>query len=122
MLRFPFVSRMLAVGLLLLAALFPVGMMPGMGQDGQVVMVLCSGNGPVQMVLDPMTGAFHKAPAQGGPACDWAGAQAALDVAPPVVVPVAVVVRRAGPDLAVALWRPAYDPRGLWARGPPVSI
>lgn len=109
---------------LLLSALFPVGLMPTEGRDGQMVMVLCSGNGPMLMVVDPVTGAYHQTPAKrGGLACDWAAAQAVPDLAGPIALPAMPTrVRRAGPAFTAHLWRPAHDPLGIWARGPPASI
>jgi len=109
---------------LVLSALFPVGLMPTQGRDGQMVMVLCSGNGPMLMVLDPATGELRQAPAtRRQTACDWATAQALSDLATPVALPaLPAKVRRAGPAFAANLWRPAHDPRGIWARGPPSSM
>ena len=118
------VLRLAVVLPLLLAALFPVGLMARTGADGQMVMVLCTGDGPVQMVLDPVTGQFHKAPPTSDrTGCDWAMSQVAGDIAPPAPLPLPPdAMSRAAPALAVALWRPAHDPRGIWARGPPASV
>lgn len=117
--------RGLAVVLpLVLAALFPVGVMPGQDQDGQTVMVLCSGDGPMLMVLDPITGEFRKAPASSAKSsCHWAHGPALADLALPQPVPVPILLtRRAALPLAAALWMPAHDPRGIFARGPPVPV
>lgn len=116
--------RGLAVVLpLVLAALFPVGVMPGQDQDGQTVMVLCSGDGPMLMVLDPVTGAFHKAPASGKSACHWAAGPALAALPTPQALPVPVLLtRRAALPLSAALWQPAHDPRGIFARGPPIPV
>ncbi|MCW1918924.1 hypothetical protein NX862_09160 [Rhodobacter sp. KR11] len=105
--------------LLMFSAQFQVGLMPAEDASGQMVMVICSGDGPMMMVLDPQTGELRQAPPSTTKSgCHWASA----DVA---VVPVSLPVVIAAPVRAVShvtesdLWRPAHDPRGLWARGPP---
>lgn len=41
----------------------PPGLMLTQGEDGEIVMALCSGNGPTRMWLDPETGKWsHEAP------------------------------------------------------------
>jgi hypothetical protein len=105
--------------LLIFSAQFQVGLMPAKGAAGQVVMVICSGDGPMMMVLDPVTGTFHKAPSDTRKSgCDWVGAHAAI--APETVLPVLMAqVQAVAPVIEADLWRPAHDPRGIWARGPP---
>ena len=109
--------------LMALVALFavPPGVMPGTAADGQLQMVICSGAGPVAMMLDPATGEMKPAapdPARTG--CDWGMALAVTDLPTPVALPQhAFASRRAAPQRAAMLWRPAHDPRGIWARGPP---
>ena len=116
--------RLLAVLPLVLMALVPSGVMSGEGRDGQQVLVLCSGEGPVRMVLDPETGTLKKAPAPEGKAgCDWAGAQAVPDLVQPIAIlrplrPVVAVLRPVMPRAVVARYRPA----GLGARGPPIPM
>jgi hypothetical protein len=53
--------RLVVVLPLLTLGLFPAGVMPGRGADGGIALVLCSGNGPLLMVLDPATGSFRQA-------------------------------------------------------------
>ena len=85
------------------------------GASGSLVMVLCTGDGTVEMAVDLGTGA-----PQTKQRCDWAAAHAAvLNVAPFALPSATAAYHRAAPALAIALWRAAYDPRNLWARGPP---
>lgn len=120
------VTRLLAVVAALGLAALPQGAMPHVGTAGALELVLCSVDGPVTMVVDPITGET-KRKAPGGsakPACDWATAHGpvALIAAPLPPSPPQTLDRRAAPSLAVALWRPAHDPRGLYARGPPSLV
>lgn len=119
-------ALMLLPALLALAvlALVPVGVMPEQDASGGIVMVICSGDGPVSMTFNPATGEVTPAkPTPAKPGCDWAMAQFISDLAQPVALPVpAFGTRRATPALAVDLWRPAHDPRGIQARGPPSVI
>ena len=104
--------------LLIFSAQFQVGLMPAQGAEG-MVMVICSGDGPMMMVLDPATGEFRPAPPSTKKSgCDWAGCGLALvpvQELPPLVTQVTPVA----PVIETDLWRPAHDPRGIWARGPP---
>lgn len=104
--------------------LLPAGVMPAQDAAGGIVMVICSGEGPVSMTFDPATGTVTPAkPAPAKPGCDWAMAQTIADLALPVALPLpALGTGRAAPALAADLWRPAHDPRGLQARGPPSAI
>lgn len=118
--------RLLAVLAVLSLGLIPPGVMAEQGADGGIEMVLCAGDRAATMVLDPTTGeARPKQNSQSAkPGCDWAMAQAAADLAP---LPFALAqppaqARRAAPALANDLWRPAHDPRGLYARGPPTLV
>lgn len=118
--------RLLTACALLGLVLLPPGVMPHVGASGALEMVLCSAQGPVTMVIDPVTGETHRKPPADSakPACDWAMAQpiAALQASlPPLAAPVQLD-RRATPARANALWRPAHDPRGLYARGPPSVV
>ena len=116
--------RLAVVVPLLALGLFPTGVMPGQDQDGTVVLVLCSGNGPMLMVLDPATGTFQKAPPSAPKtACDWAMAQVGVTLPPAIALPLPPTTKvRASFALASLDFRPAHDPRGLYARGPPLLI
>lgn len=111
------------LALVVLAAL-PPGVMPRQNEDGGLVMVICSGQGTVQMVLNPLTGEMQpKAPEDDRASCGWAMAQALPDLVQPFALAApAAVTRAATPATAAPLWRPAHDPRGLYARGPPSLI
>ena len=116
--------RLLVVLPLLALGLFPAGVMPTLGSDGGMVLVLCSGDGPMLMTVDPATGTFKKAPPSAPKtACDWAMAQAGgtLPAAMTLPLPPQNLVR-AAPALASLDYRPAHDPRGIYARGPPSLI
>ena len=116
--------RLLVVLPLLALGLFPAGVMPTLGSDGGMVLVLCSGDGPMLMTVDPATGTFKKAPPSAPKtACDWAMAQAGgtLPAAMTLPLPPQTLVR-AAPALASLDYRPAHDPRGIYARGPPSLI
>ena len=97
--------------------------MPVQAPDGGITMVICSGAGAVSVVIDPETGEAlpHEAPEDGR--CSWAqmAAAAVLPEAAPLLVPVAVP-QVWQPVAAHDLWRPAFDPRGLFARGPPATV
>lgn len=123
-LAFSLFPRLLAVLAVLGLSLLPPGVMPDMAADGSIEMVLCSGEGAVTMVYDPATGETRpKQDRQSAkPGCDWAMAQDTAGLGP---LPFALALpepstRRASPALAADLWRPAHDPRGLYARGPPL--
>ena len=89
------------------------------GASGSLVMVLCTGDGAVEMAVDLGTGNKTDAP-QTKQRCDWAAAHAAvLNVAPIALPTAAVTHHRATATLANPDWRAAHDPRNLWARGPP---
>ena len=116
------ISLWLVVPFVLLS-LVAKGYMPVQAPDGGITMVICSGAGAVSVVIDPETGEAlpHEAPEDGR--CSWAqmAAAAVLPEAAPLVVPVALprAMQPASPD---DLWRPAFDPRGLFARGPPATV
>ena len=87
--------------------------------SGLLVMVLCTGDGAVEMAVDLGTGNKTDAP-QIKQRCDWAAAHATvLDAAPFALPTAAVTHHRATATLANPVWRAAFDPRNLWARGPP---
>ena len=117
--QLPALLALVALGIL------PPGVMPQLAGDG-IEMVLCSGDGAVTMVLDPATGELSpkQEPNSGKPGCDWAMAQALADLpAQATALPLPMfTTHRAQRDLAADLWRPAHDPRGIYARGPPTLI
>lgn len=107
-------------------AILPTGVMPHVGATGALELVLCSVEGPVTMVVDPITGETkRKAPSDSAkPACDWATAHSSGTVLTeaPFPKPPQTLDRQAAPAMETALWRPAHDPRGLYARGPPSLV
>jgi hypothetical protein len=120
------VARLLAVMAVLSLGILPPGVMPEWGATGGIEMVLCSGDGAVVMVMDPATGETRPKPdrTSAKPGCDWAMAQGVADLAP---LPFALTApetatHRAARARANDLWRPAHDPRGLYARGPPALV
>lgn len=116
--------RLAVVLPLMVLGLFPAGVMPGQGADGAMTLVICTGNGPMLMVVDPATGSLKKAPAAAPQAaCDWAMTRAAAMMPLPAVLPrPPEAMQRARLALASPEFRPAHDPRGLYARGPPTRI
>ena len=117
-LRFFVVLPLLALGV------FPAGVMPTQGSDGEMVLVLCTGDGPMLMTLDPTTGTLQKAqPSSPKSVCDWAIAQAGVTLPAAITLPVPPqTLVRAAPALASLDFRPTHDPRGIYARGPPSLI
>ena len=99
------------------------GYMPVQAAGGGITMVICSVDGPVSMSIDPATGEElgHKAPEDGR--CSWAQMTSAAVIADMPMVPPPVMLSRAVvPASPNDLWRPAFDPRGLFARGPPATV
>ncbi|MCX7889168.1 MAG: hypothetical protein N2422_05480 [Rhodobacteraceae bacterium] len=118
--RNPFLRGLLVALFLpfLLAAALPAAVMPSAGGDGTVTLVLCSGDGPVEVTLDSRG---NPVPAASGAGCDWAAAHpgAALAPAPvtlPRLVPASIRLSAPTPALPVLAARPAAPP----ARGPPL--
>lgn len=106
-----------------LLSLVAQGYMPVRGDDGALRIVICTGQGPVAMVLDPETGGLIPAPEVVDGRCSWG--QAALAITVPEAPVMRVPLRLAQAFHPVApddLWRPAYDPLGIWARGPPRAV
>jgi len=105
-----------------LLSMIAPGVMPGRAPDGSMVLVLCTPDGPQEVALDARgqpVPADHKA----DPRCDWAQGQmtAAFGAAPGPTV-INEIVSRAVPATAFQSFRPAHDPRGIFARGPPVVL
>ncbi len=119
MTRLAALFRLAIVLLLIFSAQFQVGLMPAQDASGRMVMVICSGDGPLMMVVDPQTGELRPAPpATKTSGCHWAASDVAVMAAAlPVVI--AAQLRAVEPVIETDLWRPAHDPRGIWARGPP---
>ena len=119
-------TRLLAFVAAFGLAILPTGVMPHVGATGALELVLCSVEGPVTMVVDPITGETkRKAPSDSAkPACDWATAHSSVTVLTeaPFPKPPQTLDRQAAPAMETALWRPAHDPRGLYARGPPSLV
>ena len=119
-------TRLLAFVAAFGLAILPHGVMPHVGATGALELVLCSVEGPVTMVVDPITGETkRKAPSDSAkPACDWATAHSSGTVLTeaPFPKPPQTLDRQAAPAMETALWRPAHDPRGLYARGPPSLV
>lgn len=120
---------LLAVPFLLLSLVAP-GVMPSRGADGGLVMVICSGHGPVEIAVDAATGqplpdgadapdqGPDKAPQDGR--CAWAqSVAAALPMPAPALSMPARLVRSDPPALPGPAWRPAHDPQRPLPRGPP---
>ena len=111
-----------------LLSLVAKGYMPMQAADGGITMVICSGAGTVSVMIDPATGqpqtglkAAHDTPEDGR--CSWAQMTLAAvlpDVAP--ALPPVSLSRSFVPVSPDDLWRPAFDPRGLFARGPPATV
>lgn len=75
----------------LMLALLPASVMPLRTADAGLTVVLCSDHGPVQLVIDPATGApVKKLPAGAEERCAWAGAHVATLGPMPSDLPVRV--------------------------------
>ena len=119
-------TRLLAFVAAFGLAILPHGVMPHVGAGGALELVLCSVDGPVTMVVDTITGETSRKMPSGSakPACDWATVQSTATVVAeaPAVTPPQTLEHRAAPAMETAVWRPAHDPRGLYARGPPALV
>ncbi|MGB3312921.1 MAG: hypothetical protein WBB85_00790 [Albidovulum sp.] len=69
----------------LLLSLLSPAVMPSRGVDGTVALVLCTGDGPVTLAFDPVTGAPVEHDPDGvSERCDWAASHhAVIDLARP---------------------------------------
>lgn len=115
-------SLLLAMPFVMLS-LVAQGYMPVQAAGGGITMVICSIDGPVSMSIDPVTGeeVGHKAPKDGR--CSWAQMTSAVVIADmPMALPPVLLSRAVVPASPNDLWRPAFDPRGLFARGPPATV
>jgi len=107
----------------LLLSLLPSSAMPARAADGTLTMVLCTGDGPVEMAMDLATGQPVKPqPAKPPPEgkadhCDWASGQftADLTAAPSAVLALTLVSPRPQRPHRPHFWRmplpPACHPR-----------
>lgn len=89
----------------LVLSLISPAVMPAQAADGGLVLVLCTGDGAVEMVLDPLTGEVSK-PSPKSPAdrCAWAcGQMAVADLALPALLLPAQAAQRAAPPAAPPL-------------------
>ena len=114
-------QRLLGVLLVLpfvVLSLLPAGLMPARAADGTMVVVLCTGDGPVEMTVDL---GHSKAPKM-SQTCDWAVHGAAAVLPDLTAVPRAVSFGPAMPVQTVAAMGPAHDPHGIMARGPPATF
>lgn len=116
--------RLAAVLVLAVGAVFDIGVMPARDATGGTILVLCSGQGPMQMVLDPVTGALHPVPSDPRKAagCDWAGVHACGLGAMPVLVANSLTSRAAQESWAEVSWRATGRIGSIWARGPPLPV
>ncbi|NUB44629.1 DUF2946 family protein [Fertoebacter nigrum] len=104
-----------------LMALLAPGVMPQRAADGQMMLVLCTPEGPSEMVIDLATGQPVPADAPQDGRCDWAMAQAAAVLpfdAPATAWP--LVLARAEHAAGASLWRAGALPGAVTARGPPI--
>lgn len=99
-------------------SLLAQGVMPDHGPGG-LRLVLCTADGPVEMVVD-----LGQAPEGQKPLkCDWAAGHGTTDL--PGLTRQPTPPASAGRSLeapAPAHLRAAFDPRGLFARGPPATV
>lgn len=115
-LRRAFATAML-MPFLALCLISPAAMLER-GASGKMVLVLCTGDGAVEMTVDLGTGA-----PQTKQRCDWAAAHTASVYTAPFTLPLwANPPGRATAATTTVLWHPAFDPRNLWARGPPSLV
>lgn len=72
----------------LLFSLFSNAVMPVSAPDG-LVLVICTGEGPLEMVIDPETGEPVPKPAHDGSVkCSWAGANGPVLLSSPMLAPI----------------------------------
>lgn len=117
------VGLWLALPFVMLSLIAP-GYMPVQADNGSLTMVICSDGMAVEVSVDLATGqpvSKQQSPQDGR--CSWAqAAQAAVLMDGPAVTPPQAMPRSMVAVAPDDLWQPAYDPRGLWARGPPSAV
>jgi hypothetical protein len=105
--------------------LLPQGVMPVRAADGTIVLSLCAGSGTVDMVIDLATGkevprSDHQ---QDDKPCDWSVSHAqVLEPVIGILSDLALILQTITLPLPQQFHRPAHDPRGLFARGPPQPV
>jgi hypothetical protein len=99
-------------------SLLPAGLMPARAIDGGFVIVLCTGDGPVEMMVD-LDGTDHPAISK---VCDWTAHGAVAVVPDLLALPQATPLSPAPFVQTVAAMGPAHDPHGIMARGPPETF
>ena len=122
-----FVRRMAIWALLtpfLMLSLLSPSVMPMPGGDGGVLLTLCSGDGPVEMRIDPATGEpVRKSPAAAHERCAWAAARAIVaDLAPPLLPVRSTRVAQVDPAPSATLLRRAEETGQPPATGPPATV
>lgn len=106
----------------LFMSLLPAAAMPARAADGTLTMVLCTEDGPVEMVLDLATGQpAEKAPQGKTGHCDWSCGLFAADLAPAPQAALAVVLAatRLAPPAPPAILADAAATGLPPATGPP---
>jgi hypothetical protein len=107
----------------LLLSLISSAAMPARAADGTMVLILCTGDGPVETMLDLATGQpVEKAPAKAGDHCAWACGQMTLaDLAPPAMTLGVAASRRAEPPAPLPSLALSHAKGLPPATGPPAS-
>ncbi len=103
----------------LLLTLVPAAVMPTRAADGTIMLVLCTGDGPVEMAVDLGQTPDDSTAMQ---RCQWA-AHAASAVLPDIDLPLHPAgYARQTMTMDAGLVAPAHDPHGVMARGPPATL
>ncbi len=103
----------------LLMTLLPAAVMPMQAANGTVMLVLCTGDGPVEMAVDLGSAPDDTATS---PRCDWA-THAASAVLPEIIQAIRpAAYTRHAMAMTADLVAPAHDPHGVMARGPPATL
>ncbi|GHC56435.1 DUF2946 family protein [Neogemmobacter tilapiae] len=117
------VAQMLMLLPFVILSLFAPGVMPTRGADGTMQVVLCSPEGPVHVTIGPDGTPIPTQDQPRDDRCDWAVNHVDLALLTTPALPTPLEISLAMPQ--ADLWadhRPAHDPRGLYARGPPAQL
>ncbi len=116
-------ARWVLIAPFLLLSLIPPGVMPSRAADGTLVLVLCTGEGMVEQVIDLATGApVEDAPTKDR-ACDWAcGQSVAALAALPQMPPVPLAATRLDPPPAPSVLHAALATGLPPATGPSAAV